>query len=125
YKTVAHVETEAQLRDVSSELKDRYGDPPVAVRHLLQYAALKLLAIRVGVMTIERKRDLVSIKFRPNASIDAEKLARFVASQRGAQFTPDGTLKFALKVMHTEGVMTILQDLLQELGVMPTTAPAA
>ena len=124
YKTVARVESEAQLRDVTAELKDRYGEPPAAVRNLLQYAMLKLQAIRVGATAIDRKRDLVSIKFRPNAQIDAEKLARFVSSQRGAQFTPDGTLKFSLKVTHAQGVMTILQDLLQELGAMATTASA-
>ncbi|HTR64378.1 MAG TPA: TRCF domain-containing protein, partial [Terriglobales bacterium] len=124
YKTVARVESEAQLRDVTAELKDRYGEPPAAVRNLLQYAMLKLQAIRVGATAIDRKRDQVSIKFRPNAQIDAEKLARFVSSQRGAQFTPDGTLKFSLKVTHAEGVMTILQDLLQELGALATTASA-
>ena len=124
YKTVARVESEAQLRDVTAELKDRYGEPPAAVRNLLQYAMLKLQAIRVGATAIDRKRDLVSIKFRPNAQIDAEKLARFVSSQRGAQFTPDGTLKFSLKVTHAQGVMTILQDLLQELGALATTASA-
>jgi len=125
YKTVARVETESQLKDVTAELQDRYGEPPAAVRHLLHYAALKLQAVRVGATAIDRKRDLVSIKFRPNAQIDAGKLARFVASQRGAQFAPDGTLKFSLKVTHPEGVLTLLQDLLQELAVLTTPAPIA
>ena len=51
YKRVAGVETESQLTDVRSELEDRYGEPPAPVRNLLEYAALKLLAIRIGSWT--------------------------------------------------------------------------
>jgi len=125
YKRVAGVETEAQLNDVRAELQDRYGDPPIAVRNLLDYAALKLLAVRVGATGIERKRDLVNIKFRQNAGIDPGKLASFVSSQRGAQFTPEGVLKFSLKASGAEEVLNHLRDLLEELaGPVAQEAPA-
>src|SRR5881392_1059539 len=97
YKRIAAVETEKQLMDVEAELRDRYGDPPVPVQQLLQYAALRLRALEAGVTGIERKRDLISVKFRQDAPIDASRLATFVSSQRGAQFFPDGTLKFAAR----------------------------
>lgn len=125
YKRVAGVETEAQLKDVRSELKDRYGEPPDAIRNLLNYATLKLLCLDIGVAQIERKRELVTIKFRQNASIDPGKLARFVASQRSAQFTPDGTLKFTLKASTAEGVLQTLHDLLEELAARETSARPA
>jgi transcription-repair coupling factor (superfamily II helicase) len=126
YKRVAGVETESQLADVGAELQDRYGDPPPAVRNLLEYASLKLLAVRVGVMAVDRKRELMTIKFRENAGIDPEKLARFVSSQRGAQFTPDGTLKFALKATAAAEVLTRLHQLLEELAAeIPATATAS
>jgi len=115
YKRVAGVETESQLHDVRSELVDRYGETPRAVRNLLEYAALKLQAMRVGANAIERKREFVNIKFRQNAAIDPGKLARFVASQRGTQFTPDGTLKFSIKISSAEGILQTLRDLLEEL----------
>ena len=116
YKRVAGVETESQLSDVGAELEDRYGEPPAAVRNLLDYASLKLLAVRVGVNAIERKRDLVTIKFRQNAGIDPGKLARFVSLQRGAQFTPDGMLKFLLKATAAEDVLDHLESLLEKLA---------
>src|SRR6266481_5702086 len=93
YKRIAGVETDRQLADVEAELRDRYGEPPVPVQQLLRYAALRLQALNSGVTAIERKRDLVSVKFRQDAPVDAEKLARFVSMQRGVQFLPDGTLK--------------------------------
>ena len=123
YKRVAGVETESQLSDVGSELQDRYGAPPAAVRNLLEYASLKLLAVRVGVNAIERKRDLVTIKFRSNAVIDPAKLARFVSSQRGSQFTPDGMLKFTLKAVGAREVLDHLRSLLEQLaGEIPQEA---
>src|SRR5277367_6192222 len=123
YKRVAGVETESQLHDVSSELVDRYGETPLAVRNLLEYASLKLQAMRVGATGIERKREFMNIKFSANAAIDLGKLARFVASQKGTQFTPDGTLKFSIKINSAEGILQTLRDLLEELEAQP--APAA
>jgi transcription-repair coupling factor (superfamily II helicase) len=90
---------------------------------LLDYAILKLAAMQAGATAIERKRDLVNVKFRQNAAIDPGKLARFVASQRGSQFTPDGTLKFSLKAIAADAVLQTLRDLLEELAVQ--AAPAA
>jgi transcription-repair coupling factor (superfamily II helicase) len=122
YKRVAGVEREAQLHDVRAELIDRYGEPPRAVRNLLDYAELKLVAVRVGVNAIERKREQVSIKFRQTATVDPERLARFVASQRGTQFSPDGTLKFVQKATAAEDVLSHLKTLLEELAGTPSAA---
>ena len=115
YKRVAGVERESQLHDVRAELIDRYGEPPIAVRNLLDYAELKLLAVRVGVNSIDRKREQVSIKFRQTATVDPERLARFVASRSGTQFSPDGTLKFTQKPAAAEEVISHLKQLLGEL----------
>ena len=116
YKRVAGVETESQLSDVGAELQDRYGEPPQAVRNLLDYASLKLLCMRVGVNAIDRKRDVVTFKFRQNAAVDPEHLARFVGLQRGAQFTPDGMLKFSLKVGAADEVLQSLRYTLEQLA---------
>jgi transcription-repair coupling factor (superfamily II helicase) len=124
YKRVAGVETESQLSDVRAELRDRYGDPPAPVQNLLEYAALKLLAIRVGATAIERKRDLVSIKFRQNAEIEPGRLAKFVSSQRGAQFAPDGTLKFVSKAVSPPEVLAQLRGLLEDLSPSTQALPS-
>jgi transcription-repair coupling factor (superfamily II helicase) len=115
YKRVAGVENEAQLNDVSTELRDRYGEPPAAVQNLLQYAALKIVCQRVGVAQIERKRDLVSVRFTEKAEIDPSKLAQFVASNRGSQFTPQGVLKCTLKSSRPDEVLNGLREMLEGL----------
>jgi transcription-repair coupling factor (superfamily II helicase) len=116
YKRVAGVETEAQLNDVAEELGDRYGTPPPPVRNLLDYAALKLFSQRVGVAQIERRKDAVSIRFTEKATVDPERLARFVQAERGAQFTPQGVLKFTLKEKQPEIILTRLKTLLEQLA---------
>jgi transcription-repair coupling factor (superfamily II helicase) len=125
YKRVAGIEKESQLEDVLAELQDRYGELPAAVRNLLDYASLKLLAVRVGVISIDRKKDSIAIKFRPNAVIDPGKLAQFVASQKGTQFTPDGMLKFVLKANAPGEVLDQLRSLLDQMsGETEQEAPA-
>ncbi|HXZ79687.1 MAG TPA: transcription-repair coupling factor [Terriglobales bacterium] len=116
YKRVAGVESESQLADVAGELEDRYGPPPAAVGNLLEYATLKLLCQRVGVIGIDRHRDVVNIKFAENAGIDPERLMRFISRQKGAQFTPAGILKFTMTATAAEEVLARLKRLLEELA---------
>jgi len=116
YKRVAGVENESQLADVSGELRDRYGEPPAPVRTLLDYAALKLVCQRLGVAGIERKRELVNIRFNEKADIDPGKLAKFVAQNKGAQFTPQGILKFTMKATSPEAVLKSLREVLLQLA---------
>ena len=125
YKRVARVETESQLGDVTAEMTDRYGPPPPAVRNLLDYATLKLLCMKVGVNAIERKRDVVTLKFQQNAQVDPEQLASFVSAQRGAQFTPDGQLKFQLKATAAEEVLRSLRTILEQLTTVEKAHNAA
>ncbi len=121
YKRAAGVETEAQLEDVRAELEDRYGELPLPVRHLLEYASLKLLCRRVGVTAIDRRRDAVNVKFTEKAEVDPGKLAHFVASNSGTQFSPGGVLKFGLASTAAQEVLSRLRSLLLELAV-PTVA---
>ena len=74
----------------------------------------------MGINAIERKRDSVSMKFQQNAVVDPEQLARFVSDQRGAQFTPEGVLKFILKATAPEEVLRALRAVLEQLSITET-----
>jgi transcription-repair coupling factor (superfamily II helicase) len=116
YKRVAGVENEQQLEDVRSELEDRYGTPPPAVRNLAEYAALRLMCRKLGVTGIDRRREQVTIRFAADAQIDPQRLAQFVAANRGSQFSPNGILKFVLKAVAPEDVLAGLKNLLEQLA---------
>jgi transcription-repair coupling factor (superfamily II helicase) len=119
YKRIAGVENEEQLADVRGELQDRYGPLPGPVSNLLGAAALKLLSERVGVLGIERKREVAQIRFSEQASVDPARLAQFVASNKGSQFSPGGLLKFTLKSTDAELILFQISSLLRELAGEP------
>ncbi|HEV8525154.1 MAG TPA: transcription-repair coupling factor [Terriglobales bacterium] len=121
YKRIAAVDSEAQLQDVQEELEDRYGQPPLAVQSLIAYARLRLLCQRVGVTNIERRREQISIRFSERAAIEPDKLARFVAAQAGAQFSPSGILKFSMKATQPNDILRGLRELLEELAIEEKT----
>jgi transcription-repair coupling factor (superfamily II helicase) len=121
YKRVAGVESEQQLADVRTEMIDRYGALPAPVETLFRYAGLKLVAKKLGVASVDRKRDQIAIKFTEAAHIDPERLARFVSSERGAQFTPAGVLKFNVKSTAADHVLGRVQELLIALSAVQTT----
>jgi transcription-repair coupling factor (superfamily II helicase) len=123
YKRVAGVENEKQLSDVSGELEDRYGEPPLPVKNLLEYASLRLLSQRIGVASIERRRDLISVKFTEKADVDPARLAQFVAKNKGSQFTPQGILKFQLASGRPEEVLAGLKEILEQIAAEAVTSP--
>jgi hypothetical protein len=77
------------------------------------------LCLRVGVIVVDRKRDQVSLKFRATAAVDPERLARFVSSNKGSQFAPDGTLRFNLKATTSEAIMAQVTEVLNLLSPQP------
>jgi transcription-repair coupling factor (superfamily II helicase) len=95
------------------------------VQQLLRYATLRMKAVDAGVVSIERKRDLVSIKFRHDAPIDPAKLATFVSMNRGSQFLPDGTLKFFARNVGAQELLDQLDQILLTLGEGKTSPSIA
>jgi transcription-repair coupling factor (superfamily II helicase) len=98
YKKIAGATTEDSLVDVRAELQDRYGPLPDHTVHLLEASRLRIACERVGVAQLDRKRDLLHLRFTEKAAVDPERLMRIVArnARKGAQFTPQGILKFPL-----------------------------
>lgn len=98
YKKIAGASSDGALEDVRAELVDRYGPLPDHTLHLLEAARLRIACERVGVAQLDRKRDLLHLKFTEKAAVDPERLMRLVArnARKGAQFTPQGILKFPL-----------------------------
>jgi transcription-repair coupling factor (superfamily II helicase) len=119
YKLIAGVQNEGALADLRAELEDRYGPVPESVRHLLDAAALRLECERIGVAQIERKRDQLHIRFAENAGVDPGRLMKLVAknAKRGAQFTPQGVLRYPLTSPKPDDVLIEIHSLLNQITV--------
>ena len=118
YKRIAGIENDKALDDVRTELEDRYGPLPVSVAHLLEAARLRLECERIGVAQIDRKRDAVHIRFTESAAVDPGRLMKLVArnAKRGAQFTPQGVLKFPIASLKPDEILAEVRALLGELA---------
>ena len=124
YKKIAGATSAAAVAEVRAEMEDRYGAPPDATVYLLEAAMLRLECERLGIAQVDRKRSELQIRFMENAAIDPQHLMRLVArnAKRGAQFTPQGMLKFPLAATRSDEVLLEIHELLENLAPAPVGA---
>ncbi len=89
YKRLAAAESEAELEELASEIRDRFGEPPSPVRSLLEAVRVRILARRLGLSEVSQKGRQVVLRFwadRGPAGDFVEKiLGRF---GKGVRFLP-------------------------------------
>jgi transcription-repair coupling factor (superfamily II helicase) len=124
YKKIAGAQDEATIADVRAELEDRYGALPESVQHLLNAAILRLTCERLGVAQVDRKRDQLHLRFTEKASIDPGRLMQLVAknAKKGAQFTPQGVLRFPIAAVTPVAIIGEVHALLDKLAVAELAA---
>jgi len=114
YKRISSLGQPEARTELENELVDRYGAIPISVVNLLNYAVLKSVAESLLVHSVERKSDEIWIRFHPQAPVDPDKLARFVRKHPGANFRPDGALRFRFTTPDSE-LPELLAKTLQQL----------
>jgi transcription-repair coupling factor (superfamily II helicase) len=124
YKKVAGALSEKDIDEIRSEIEDRYGKLPDATVYLLEAATLRLRSESLGIAQIDRKRNELQIRFMEQAHVDPQQLMRLVArnAKRGAQFTPQGILKFPLDATRPDETILEIHDLLDKLTPEPVHA---
>ena len=93
YKRIASARTDEELRLIRDEVADRNGRLPAAVDNLFEYARLRREAERMGVISIDRSGESLSIKLGEKTKIEPERLIQFLGENETAKFTPGGILK--------------------------------
>ncbi len=124
YKKIAGAASEAAVNEVRSEMEDRYGPLPDATVYLLEASLVRLECERIGIAQVDRKRAELQIRFIDNAAIDPRHLMRLVArnAKRGAQFTPQGLLKYPLTATRSDEVLLEIHELISTLAPAPVVA---
>jgi transcription-repair coupling factor (superfamily II helicase) len=124
YKKIAGANSESAVAEVRAEMEDRYGAPPDATVFLLEAAMLRLECERMGIAQVDRKRGELQIRFMENAAVDPQILMRLVAknAKRGAQFTPQGLLKYPLAATRSDEVLLEIHEVLAKLAPAPVGA---
>jgi hypothetical protein len=94
---MAGVRSDDELEKLVLEVRDRYGPPPESVQNLAEYAAIRLLADRIGLESLDREGPAAVLKFRPDAKLDPAWLFRVVQQRGDITLIPPATLKLDLK----------------------------
>jgi transcription-repair coupling factor (superfamily II helicase) len=97
YRRMAAVRSEADLDRHMDEVRDRYGPPPDSVLNLAEYAAIRLMADRLRVESLDRDGHAVVLKFRPDAKLDPAWLLRVIQTRGDVVLLPPATLKLDLR----------------------------
>jgi len=135
YKRIAGAQDSGVLADVRAEMIDRYGTLPDSVTHLLAAGELRQECERLGVAQLDRKRiqievnkqkvmtEMLMVRFDQNAPIDPGAMMKLVSrsAKRGAQFTPQGVLRWPISSSKPAEVISEARGLLEEITVRPTT----
>ncbi|MGA8671438.1 MAG: transcription-repair coupling factor [Terracidiphilus sp.] len=121
YKKIAGAASEKAIGDLRAEMEDRYGPLPDSTVYLLEAASLRLECERMGIAQIDRRRAELQIRFTENAQVDPQHLMRLVArnAKRGAQFTPQGVLKYPLSSARPDEVLLEIRELFANLAPTP------
>jgi transcription-repair coupling factor (superfamily II helicase) len=88
YTKDARAADDAALEETRREIADRFGEPPAAVKRLVEYARLRARAERLGVTSITRQAGRVHLRFSEDAGVDADRIMDLVRRTPGASLSP-------------------------------------
>jgi transcription-repair coupling factor (superfamily II helicase) len=92
--------------------------------YLLEASLVRLECEQLGIAQVDRRRSELQIRFLENAKVDPQQLMRLVAknAKRGAQFTPQGLLKYPLTAVRPDEILLEIHELLANLAPAPVNA---
>lgn len=117
YKRVSSVESLQELKEIKEETADRYGPVPAAVHNLFRYGAIKYLAGRLKIESVDRSGDEMIFKFFPDSRADPGQFIRILNDYSGS-ITPDGLMTLKVNGSHSGKLMDETISILKELMIL-------
>ena len=88
----------------------------MALRNLLDYSIIKSQAEALRIASVERKASRLVMTFREDSKIDPNSLMRFVATKKGAKFSPDGKFEWSGFDYHGAEALDQIKAMLKRLA---------
>ncbi|MBN1550659.1 transcription-repair coupling factor [bacterium] len=116
YRRFATVRTEEQVKNLITEVKDRFGDPPVEIQNLSQLSFLRILGRALGIISIEAKGKHVNVLFHEKTAVPPEKITSLLLkSSHILRFSPPATLQITITQDRPEYLIYSLKEILNAL----------
>jgi transcription-repair coupling factor (superfamily II helicase) len=113
YKRIARAHDDAEIREIARETEDRYGPPPPAVGHLVEYSRLRRRAERLAIKSIERRRAGYRLVFDSESRAEPARVVALLRNQAGASVSPAGVVSLPPE-WSVERLMELLDALLEK-----------
>jgi transcription-repair coupling factor (superfamily II helicase) len=115
YKRLASVEDLKEIDRIREEIVDRFGPVPDPIENLLRYGALKYLAARLRLRSIDRADHRVVIKFRPETPVDWSRVTPLLKKRSGS-LSPEGVMSLVLRGTTERALLDETVGVLMELS---------
>ena len=91
YRRIARVRTQEEGDDITDELIDRYGDPPVGVANLIAIALLRARAAALGIAELVQRGEAACASPSPSPTLPRWRRCAAWKSTRAASSFPPAT----------------------------------
>ncbi|MCC7287780.1 MAG: transcription-repair coupling factor [Burkholderiaceae bacterium] len=124
YKRLAMAERIEQLDTLLEEITDRFGKLPAQGQVLFDTHRLRVLARSYGVLKVDAGPKVMSITFRPNPPIEAQRIIELVQRNRHIRLAGNDRLRIERELAQPRERAQFVRDVLRSLGA-PSAAVAA
>jgi transcription-repair coupling factor (superfamily II helicase) len=115
YKRLASIEDLGEIDRIREEVRDRFGPVPDTIENLLRYGALKHLARKLRVGSIDRNERRVVFRFRPQTPVDWSRVTPILKRHSGS-LSPEGVMSLALRGTGESALLDETIGILMELS---------
>jgi transcription-repair coupling factor (superfamily II helicase) len=116
YKRLAMAERPEQLDTLLEEITDRFGKLPPQGQTLFDTHRLRVLAKTYGVLKVDAGPKLMSVTFRPNPPIDAQRIIELVQRNRHIKLAGNDRLRIERELAEPRERAQFVRDTLRSLG---------
>jgi transcription-repair coupling factor (superfamily II helicase) len=116
YRRLAGIRTQAELEEIATELRDRYGPVPPLADNFLRVMDLRRYLKTAMVVRAALREGGVMLQFHPDAPVEVDKLVDLVRRKKGRyKLTQDHQLTFRPEAGDWDGLVAETKSVLQEL----------
>jgi len=118
YKRIMSISDVKEGYDVEDEIEDRFGNIPESVRNLLTIMHIKLLAKKIGILSIEQKGRHVVFTLKNDKNIDLSNLVKILSSYKNKiKFSATEQLEFRFNISKedSDNILVAIKDLLEKI----------
>ena len=116
YQRLAVIKNSAELRDLTDEIIDRFGDPPENFINLLQITKIKFTATNLGVQSIQEKNSGVEFIFNESAKISPKNFIELKNIFKNRFRDNSAERKIFIKITDKKNIFKIVLMILKKLG---------